>query len=478
MQTPSSTGTWAVLPPRYSRYIRGVVGFLLFLLLQLPAYSQSSLSGLQECSKASNASVCADLFGVKSNLISFPSSSNVIPFPNSSVQVVGRVGSQAKTVANLNVGGLINSKAGMSVAAAGLAGVGAASLWGISADRLDSLRGEAYHKYMDTFQAANYAAFDAIPLTTSGSSYGFSSKTIVKDVPGIYRLSGILNSPPGRSYTSPSLDADMIVEVVEYVPWSPGYDGRYVTGYRAGLVVGIYHAPTSSVRSSYTLSLITPTFPQDFDALSPEQKNVAVDLLTAAQLAGALKGQNVNLPAGYDRFDLNPGAGVEAYGPQVLTPTDAAAGNPADADGATDKAPPLRGDLDGDGIVDLDLNGDGVVDAADQALAEQERANEEKQKQDEEEQEKDLDDDLQESVPEPSVCEGSSQVLPYAVCKLKSKFPFDFVGSVLNPPSQAPSCPEFEFYGQSLELCWLNTMFTAIKWAVWISFSINGVLNL
>ena len=134
---------------RHSQFFRAMAGFLLFLLLQLPAYSQSSLSGLQECSKPANASVCADLFGVKNALISANA-----PGTNAAVQLVGRIGSQAKTVANINVGGLVNSKAGMSVAAAGVAGLGAASLWGISADRLDGLRQTAFDKYCFAYPSA------------------------------------------------------------------------------------------------------------------------------------------------------------------------------------------------------------------------------------------------------------------------------------------------------------------------------------
>lgn len=462
MQTPSSIGTWVVLPPRYSRYIRGVVGFLLFLLLQLPAYSQSSLSGLQECSKASMASVCADLFGVKNSLISANA-----PGTNAAAQLIGRVGSQAKTVANLNVGGLINSKAGMSVAAAGLAGVGAASLWGISADRLDSLRDQAFEKYCSL---NNCGVATSVGIGYSGvvSRVGYINEVV--NPQGLAQGTAIVQ--PGQY-----IEYDLVPARRFSIPYLQ-CGGYLLSGCGHRIESSYPDGPAfSSIARSNSVVVFSSSV-SSWDDLSAAQKASAADLLTPAQLAGALKGQNVTLPAGYDSFDLNPGAGVGAYGPQVLTPTDAAAGNPADADGATDKAPPLRGDLDGDGDVDIDLNGDGVVDAADQALAEQERANEEKQKQDEEEQKKALDGELEILVPEPSVCDGSSQLVPYAVCKLKSKFPFDFVGSVLNPPSQAPSCPEFEFYGQSLELCWLNTMFTAIKWAVWISFSINGVLNL
>ena len=426
---------------RHSQFFRAMAGFLLFLLLQLPAYSQSSLSGLQECSKPANASVCADLFGVKNALISANA-----PGTNAAVQLVGRIGSQAKTVANINVGGLVNSKAGMSVAAAGVAGLGAASLWGISADRLDGLRETAFNKYCSINQCSPSGT-----LIGSGLGTYVASATLFNGKHYITTAFG--------NFTIPQLSLPHGGKVTVGLHWTgSNYLVKLYTDPNRYSVT-IY--PGYSSNASFSLYSTTASL-SNWSDLSAVQKGTAADLLTATELASTLKGRDQALPYGFDSFDLVLGAGVGAHGVQ------SAAGDRAIddslTDGASDEDKPLDSDL-------TDLNGDGVIDSKDQTLRDAQK--EQEREEEKEENRKGF------VIPEPLACEGKTRLVPYAICELQDDFPFDLLGDFSQfSGTHDGSCPSFEFFGQELEFCFLNQFFLAVKWIIWIRFSIWSVTNL
>ena len=75
--------------------------------------------------------------------------------------------------------------------------------------------------------------------------------------------------------------------------------------------------------------------------------------------------------------------------------------------------------------------------------------------------------------PQSSGCDGWG----YAVCKLKNKFPFDFVGT-LPAALPEPPCPTFTFFNQSAEFCWLRTLSEFVPWVVAIAMSCKALLDL
>ena len=415
---------------RHSQFFRAMAGFLFFLLLQLPLPVYSSSVDLKACAIPANASVCADLFGVKNALISANA-----PGTNAAVQLVGRIGSQAKTVANINVGGLVNSKAGMSVAAAGVAGLGAASLWGISADRLGDLRQTAFQKY-----CTQYGCSVALGAPQPISSRPYPIGTLITAVsinPG-WPSSYTIVSGGGRA--NQAWNGISFFYIEDPYPYSPA---NFLTD-------AVVRIPSGGSAL------------ESWNDLSAAQKAAAVDLLTPSQLASTLKGRDQALPYGFDSFDLVLGAGVGAHGVQ------SAAGDRAIddslTDGASDEDKPLDSDL-------TDLNGDGVIDSKDQALRDA-------QKQQEREEEKE-ENRKGFTIPEPLACEGKTRLVPYAICELQDDFPFDLLGDFSQfSGTHDGSCPSFEFFGQELEFCFLNQFFLAVKWIIWIRFSIWSVTNL
>ena len=156
------------------------------------------------------------------------------------------------------------------------------------------------------------------------------------------------------------------------------------------------------------------------------------------------------------------GAGVGAHGVQ------SAAGDRAIddslTDGASDEDKPLDSDL-------TDLNGDGVIDSKDQTLRDAQK--EQEREEEKEENRKGF------VIPEPLACEGKTRLVPYAICELQDDFPFDLLGDFSQfSGTHDGSCPSFEFFGQELEFCFLNQFFLAVKWIIWIRFSIWSVTNL
>ena len=80
--------------------------------------------------------------------------------------------------------------------------------------------------------------------------------------------------------------------------------------------------------------------------------------------------------------------------------------------------------------------------------------------------------DLNPAPGQSSGCDGWG----YAICQLSGRFPFDVVGDL--PTSIEPGCPQFEFFGQSAEFCFVNTLLGYLKWVVGISMLIYGVMTL
>lgn len=64
----------------------------------------------------------------------------------------------------------------------------------------------------------------------------------------------------------------------------------------------------------------------------------------------------------------------------------------------------------------------------------------------------------------------------YGICQLQDNFPFDIFGTL--PASSAPPCPQFTFFGQSSEFCFVTDLLSYLKWIVGISASIYAVMVL
>ena len=74
-------------------------------------------------------------------------------------------------------------------------------------------------------------------------------------------------------------------------------------------------------------------------------------------------------------------------------------------------------------------------------------------------------------------CGGRSDLGGYALCRFKDKFPFDFLDlTEVNLPE--PSCPQFYFFGQGLEFCFVNDFLQAFVVIVWIAFLMFVMPNL
>ena len=64
----------------------------------------------------------------------------------------------------------------------------------------------------------------------------------------------------------------------------------------------------------------------------------------------------------------------------------------------------------------------------------------------------------------------------YAICRLSDKFPFDIVGDL--PDAPASFCPQFSFFGQGAEFCFIRDMLASLKYVAAGSLVVYGVMNL
>lgn len=82
----------------------------------------------------------------------------------------------------------------------------------------------------------------------------------------------------------------------------------------------------------------------------------------------------------------------------------------------------------------------------------------------------------QEPPPIGTVNVSAPHFLVHAMDVFSDKFPLDVLGTL--PDAEASSCPVFEFYGESFEMCIINTFMDAMKVPVLVSFVIWSLLAL